>query len=589
MKNRLTKLVFVAVLPVAMFATFGLVRTLAVESVVPEPGPNVLRRLTRYEYDRTLSALIGLEVKSSEDVGMPADTTSSHFDNLAVNLNVPPSLLEKYENQADHVLERLVGDEKGRVTEIGDHWAAQKSHDEIFLKKQLNGATTRDAADQILQRFATIAYRRPVAANELEPMLRLFELGQKRAMSFEKSVALSLKAIMLSPNFLFRMERDAPESPAGGVTPVDDVALASRLSYFLWSSPPDAELMKVAESKHLGQPAEYEKQIIRMLADPKAKALTENFAGQWLQIRNLPKARPSQEFFPTFDSSLREAMYNETSMFFDNLRTANRPVLDLLESDYTFLNDNLAKHYGVAGVTGEKLRLVKLKPEDHRGGMLGMGSVLSMTSHTYRTSPTLRGKWILEVIFGTPPPPPPPGVSQIANEAGLAKKGTTFRELMVTHASQPACAGCHKFIDPMGFTLENYDAIGRWRTKQGDKPLDASGQLPTGEKLNGVDELKDLVVKRKPQFVRNMAEQMLVYAIGRETISTDKPALDRIVKNYADDWYSFQRLVLEVANSAPFRYRHNSGPVQLVPVKKIPAVKPKPTSNSKAIPNGKGK
>lgn len=294
-----------------------------------------------------------------------------------------------------------------------------------------------------------------------------------------------------------------------------------------------------------------------MLSDPKARAFTDNFATQWLQIRKLTEARPSTDFFPTFTTSLREAMYDEATTFFDMLRQEDRSILDLLDSDYTYINEELAKHYNLPNVAGKQTRLVRLKPEDHRGGLLGMGAVLALTSHTYRTSPTLRGKWILDVLFGTPPPPPPPGVSVIEDEQKKQKSGETFRELLAQHARRPACAGCHSKMDPLGFALESYDAIGRWRTDLGGKPLDTSAQLPTGEKLQGAQELKRLVVRRQEAFVRNMAERTLSYAIGRELVATDEPTVAQINADLKKNDHRFSALIRAVVKSVPFQYHRN--------------------------------
>ena len=537
------------------------IKSVQKQVVAPDPGPTILRRLTRYEYDRTISLLFGIPIKSANLVGMPDEPGGSSFDNLAANLNVPPSLMEKYENAAEKALDQIIGNEKGKVAEIGDYWAAQKSHDVIFLTQQTKDLPRRDAATQILKRFATMAFRRPATNSEIEELLRLFDLSMAGKSPFEKALYLPLKSVLLSPHFLFRIEKDSRGTTGVGMVKVDDYALASRLSFFLWATMPDAELMRAAEEQRLSTPGGLQGELKRMMADPKAKSLTENFADQWLQIRNLPKARPSQEVFPTFDASIREAMYLETATFFDSIRTEDRSVMDLLDADYTYLNENLAKHYGINGVSGTNIRMVKLKSEDHRGGLLGMGSVLAMTSHTYRTSPTLRGKWILEVIYGDPPPPPPPGVSQIADEPSKQKNGTTFRELLAQHANKPGCAGCHKSIDPLGYTLENYDAIGRWRTAEKLKPIDATGQLPTGEKINGLVELKRLVTANGDKFARTIVKQLMTYALGRETLPSDEPAVKKILAESKRDNYRFSAMIEGVVNSVPFLYKRIGAPL----------------------------
>lgn len=527
-----------------------------------DPGPPLLRRLTRVEYDNTIRDLIGIDFNSREAVGLPDDAVGDGFDNLAVALNVPPTLMEKYVSAADNILDRIVAGPDGRVPDKGDSDLAQRAHDALFGKKSYAQSAPREAARRILAAFAQRAYRRPVADRDIGPLLGLYDRATAHGKRFEEALRYPLKAILVSPYFLFRAEFNRSGVAPDAAYPVDDYALASRLSYFLWASMPDEPLFALAAQKKLSDPSVLTEQTRRMLADPKARALTDDFGVQWLQLRKLAHARPSTDSFPSFDADLRAAMYNETTTFFDKLRTEDKSVLDLLDADYTYVNETLAKHYGLSGVTGDKLRLVKLNPEDHRGGLLGMGSILAMTSASARTSPTLRGKWVLEAIFGTPPPPPPPGVSQIADEQSKQKSGLTFRDLLAQHAHQPACAACHHKIDPLGFALENYDAIGRWRTTQGDKPLDASGQLPTGEKLNGAADLKRVILQRKDAFVRNLSEKMLTYALGRELTSADEPTVQQIVGGLKKNDYRFSTLIADITQSVPFRYRRNSAPAK---------------------------
>ena len=309
----------------------------------------------------------------------------------------------------------------------------------------------------------------------------------------------------------------------------------------------------MAEKGELGAPAVFDAQVKRMLADPKAKSLTDTFAEQWLQLKKLPHARPSTEFFPTFTPKLRQAMHDEVRTFFDHLRTDDRPVTDLLDADYAYLNGDLAKHYGIDGVTGPEFRKVA-RTDPSRGGLLGTGAVLALTSHTNRTSPTLRGKYVLEVILGTPPPPPPPGVSQI-DEGKAPKEANTFRDKLALHATQANCAGCHAKIDPLGFGLENFDAVGRWRKSGGD--VDASGKLPGGEPFNGPKELKAVLLKKKPRFVENVTKKLLVFALGRELQPADAPAVTAITADLEKNGYKFSVLVAGVAKSFPFQHRRN--------------------------------
>jgi hypothetical protein len=385
----------------------------------------------------------------------------------------------------------------------------------------------------------------------VDRLLTLFDKATKGGAKFEDALKPVFKAVLVSPNFLLRVERDRPKEE--NAYRVSDHELATRLSYFLWSSMPDAELFALATQGELSKPAVYEAQVKRMLADPKARALTDTFAEQWLRLKKLPEARPSVEFFPTFTPRLRQAMHEEVATFFDALRTNDLPLTDLLDADYTYVNADLARHYGLADVNGPEFRKVKLT-DTNRGGLLGMAAVLAMTSHTNRTSPTLRGKYVLDVILGTPPPPPPPGVSQI-DEAKTPKELKTFRDKLAAHATRAECAGCHAKIDPLGFGLENFDAIGRLRKSGGD--VDATGKLPTGEAFNGPKELRAVLLKKKPRFVENVTEKMLVFALGRELQPSDAPAVKAITADLEKNGYKFSVLVAGVAKSFPFQHRRN--------------------------------
>ncbi len=487
------------------------------------PGPPVLRRLTRTEYTATIRDLAGATFDVAAEAGIPEEATGTAFDTSANALVLPPALMEKYFGAADLVLERM---------------------------KPLRG----DSPRAILERFARRAYRRPVAADEIDRLLKLQERALARGDSAEQALRVALKAVLVSPHFLFRIEREQP-----GPKPyrISGPELAVRLSYFLWSTMPDEALAAEAEQGGLSDPAVLEARVKTMLLDPKARALTRNFAAQWLQLRKLDYARPSTEFFPAFNQKLKQAMRDEALLFLDRLREDDRSVLDLLDCDYAYLNADLAKHYGIAGVEGKDLRRVALRPEDHRGGLLGMGAILALTSHTSRTSPTLRGKWILESIFGTPPPPPPPDAGTIKEQ----KKGAepkTFRELMAAHAVQPACASCHRRIDPLGFALENYDAVGAWRDQQGGRPVDAAAVFPSGERVEGVAALKRALLKNRDAFERNLIEQMTAYALGRDVQDADECAIREIKAAVEKADHRFTAMVLAVVKSFPFQYRRNS-------------------------------
>jgi hypothetical protein len=508
----------------------------------PDPGRSVIRRLTRTEYNRTVRDLLGVDFDTAGAVGMPDETVGESFDNLAAALNFSDTLTEKYFAAADMIIDRLYAFPKGAKPKPGEL--------PPLLAKVVKAGDAKGTIEQLLCR----AYRRPVEPREVERLVSLFEKVTKSGGTFEESLKPIFKAVLVSPNFLLRIERDRPKEE--NAYRVSDHELAVRLSYFLWSSMPDAELFALADKGELGKPAVLESQVKRMLADPKARALTDTFAEQWLQLKKVSLARPSTEFFPTFTPKLRQAMHEEVTTFFDHLCTDDMPITDLLNADYTYVNADLAQHYGIAGVTGPEFRKVKLT-DANRGGLLGMGAVLAMTSHTNRTSPTLRGKYVLEVILGTPPPPPPPGVSQI-DEAKVGKVAKNFREQLAIHATNATCAGCHAKIDPLGFGLENFDAIGRSRQSGG--AVDATGKLPTGEKFDGPKELKQVLLKRSGRFVENMTEKLLVYSLGRELQATDAVAVKAITADLEKHEYKFTALVLGVVKSYPFQHRRNARP-----------------------------
>jgi hypothetical protein len=677
-----------------------------------DPGPAPIRRLSLAEYNRTVHDLLGFEFDAATDVGMTEDAGETNgFANLAVALDIPPALLEKYFAAADQILDRLLGTElssfvDGRITED-----ARISREQMFgLKpgewRKLDlvvappkDATPRDAARSIVSRVANRAYRGQATPADIERLMVLFDRATEQGNSYVDAVRLMLKAVLVSPKFLYRIETDRTDRQPGEAYAVSDLELAVRLSYFLWFSMPDDELLDLASRGKLSAPGEstepikfagtvigaagsesfqgnnrdkvfdgdlmtfldgpdaashwigldlgtaqpisrlrfagrpgiegrmvggkfqassradfssdviellevkeappggwvtqdfaqpstyryvrylppanafgniaemevrgpgqgtvLEQQVRRMLADRRARALTDFFAARWLQLSKLPTARPSTEFFPEFSGNIRQAMYDETATFFDGLRRENRSLLELLDADYTYLNEELAKYYGIPDVSGKEVRRVPLKPEYHRGGLLGMGSVLALTSHTSRTSPTLRGKWILDVMLGSPPPPPPANVGQITDERDKMKEIKTFREKLAQHAQQAACAACHRKMDPLGFALDRYSAVGLWREQVGQQPLDVSGELPGGEKLNGENDLKRVMLAKKDEFIRNLTEQLLVFALGRELDYYDDGPVQEITAALKADDYRFATLVMGVVKSYPFQYRKN--------------------------------
>ncbi len=418
-----------------------------------------------------------------------------------------------------------------------------ETHKRIFAPN----ASARD----IISDFARRAYRRPITENELLRLLAFHELAKGEGENFYASVKLALKAVLVSPHFLFRGElQPEPDNPKA-IHPVNEYALASRLSYFLWSTMPDEELFAEAGRKTLRR--NLEKQVRRMLRDPKARALVDNFGGQWLQTRNLVDVTPDKKVFPNFSDKLRAAMRKETDLFFEHIMREDRSVLEFLSADYTFVNELLADHYGIKGVTGDEFQHVSLKGSA-RGGVISHASILTLTSNPTRTSPVKRGKWVLETLLGAPPPPPPPDVPELKEE-GETLTGS-LRERMEQHRANPSCSGCHARMDPIGFGLENFDGIGGWREKDGDFAIEPGGELVSGEKFDGATELKHILAKAKrDEYLRCLSGKMLTYALGRGLEFYDKCAVDEIVKNLKKNRHRFSSLVLGVVNSTPFQKR----------------------------------
>ena len=419
---------------------------------------------------------------------------------------------------------------------------------------------------EILERFAGKAYRRPAEAAEIDRLVKLAEAAEKRGKKWDDSVKLVMTAVLVSPKFLFRVELDdRPDSAQPHA--ITEHQLASRLSYFLWSSMPDDELFAEAEKKTLTK--NLDTQVKRMLADPRSRALVDNFAMQWLQLRRLQVVTPDPKLFPSFNEPLRKAMLKETELFFEAIIREDRSILDLIDADFTFVNEPLAKHYGIklpspsgrgAGGEGDAFQRVKLDGKE-RGGILTHASVLTVTSNPTRTSPVKRGHWVLEQILGTPPPPPPPNVPELP-ESPKAIETASLRQRLEQHRSNPACANCHSRIDPIGFAFENYDSIGAYRSKDGKFDIDPSGTLPDGKTFKGPAELKAILLAKKELFSRCLTEKMLTYAVGRGTEFYDTPAIDRIAAALAKDGYRFSTLVVEIAKSDPFLLRRGKGKSQ---------------------------
>ncbi|PYR04114.1 MAG: hypothetical protein DMG00_24610 [Acidobacteria bacterium] len=412
-------------------------------------------------------------------------------------------------------------------------------------------------AKNIIANAARRAYRRHVTDEDLKIPMARYRDGVREAgggpTSFEYGLELALRSILVSPNFLFRFEGQPETATPDMPYRITDVELASRLSFFLWSSIPDDELLSVAEKKTLHNPAVLEHQVTRMLADPLSDALASNFAGQWLHIRNVSGFRPSPELLFHFDDNLRQAFESETLLFFGSIVRENRSVLDLLDADYTFLNERLARHYGIAGVYGERFRRVSLPPDSVRRGLLGQGSILTDTSRANRTSPVIRGKWILENIFGTPPPAPPANVPELKEERNPAKV-LPMREQMAQHRANPVCASCHAQMDELGFALENFDAIGEWRdVDAAGARIDPTAKLPDGTTFTGPVELRKVLLTHADDFLTTLTENLLTYALGRGLDAADAPAVRQIKRDAAPTNYRFASLVQAIVRSTPFQ------------------------------------
>ncbi len=430
------------------------------------------------------------------------------------------------------------------------------SRTRLFVCRPDEPVDEEACAAEILSKLMRRAYRRPVSAADIEGPLAFYRDG-RAAGGFDDGVEKALAAVLVNPEFLFRVELDPAGAAAGEAYRISDLELASRLSFFLWSSLPDDELLDAAERGVLSRPDELERQTRRMLADPRSYNLARNFAGQWLQLWNLASLSPNTRLFPDFDDNLRQAFREETERFFDSVVREGGGVLDLLGADYTFLNERLAKHYGIPHVYGTRFRRVELDPASRRGGLLRHGSVLSVTSYATRTSPVIRGVWVLSNIFGAPPPPPLPNVPALEENAVAAN--LPMRERLAAHRGNPACASCHRTIDPVGFALENFDALGRWRDHEGDTAsIDVSGRLPLVGEFDGVDGLEAGLMSRPDLFAGTITEKLLTFALGRGVEYYDAPAVRRILRAAEADGYRLSSLIVGIVESVPFQMRRSS-------------------------------
>ena len=435
------------------------------------------------------------------------------------------------------------------------------SREQIFTCRPSTIENEPACASEIIEGLARRAFRRPVDTDDMTMLLKFYESG-RTGNDFDSGIEMALRRILVSPDFLFRRESDPADVAPGEAYAISDIELASRLSFFLWSSIPDDELLATAERGELRDPAILSAQVRRMLADVRARALVDNFGGQWLYMRNINFVTPDTKAFPDFDANLREAMSREMSLFLESQMREDHSVLTLMTADYTFVNDRLARHYGIPNIYGNHFRRIQLTDDlDMRHGLLGKGSLLTVTSYAHRTSPVLRGKWLLENVLGTPPPPPPPDIPALEenDEAGLNAR--SVRDRLEQHRANPVCASCHNVMDPLGFALENFDAIGRWRSSsEAGTPIDASGILSDGTEVNGPATLREAFVTRGDNFLTTVSEKLLTYAIGRGVESFDGPATRQIVDAAAQEEYRWSALITGIVQSTPFHMRRSAEP-----------------------------
>jgi len=501
------------------------------------------RRLNKTEYGNSVRDLFGVELNAART--LPADGSAGEgFDNNGDALFTSPILLEKYMDAADAVLAALLPEGK-----------APASAELAAARSRLLTATAsegREGARKIVRAVAGRAFRRPVEDAEIERLLTMYDRAKNRGDSFEASLRLALKAVLISPNFLFLVE---PEPKEGGVYRLGPYPLAQRISYFLWSSLPDEELLRCAADRSILDSAVLRAQVKRMLRDPRSVALGDSFACQWLELEPLGKTvRPDAKKFPEFDDELAELMKDEVVFAFHDIVRSDRSLLELIDSDATWLNERLAKLYGVEGVKGPELRRVPLK-DRNRGGVVGMAAVLTVSSYPLRTSPVIRGKWILESLLGSKVPPPPPDAGSLPENAAEGRK-LSFRERLVKHRTKAECASCHQKMDPLGFGLENFDPIGRWRTVDDGEPVDSTGQLPSGEKFTSPEQLKKILMGRKDEVLAHLSRKLLGYALGRALNKFDQCVVDDGLKALKADGHRSSTLIETIVLSYPFQHRY---------------------------------
>ncbi len=535
------------------------------EDALAEPDPGIIppRRLSNREYKYTMYDLLGVDINT--DSLFPADASGgAGYDNQAKTLYLTPLQLERYFEVADGVIEDMYAD-PDRWNELAPPYKTSLRTNIMLWWKQLWGKEEavqlhlRGVASQAIVPFATKAYRRLLRASEKDHLLTLFEevyisleAGQIHE-KYDESLKEVFKAILISPHFIYRQEADLPHQ---GTYEISDFELASRISYLIWSSMPDQELLDLAYLDKLHEPLVLEQQVKRMLADAKASRLAESFAGQWLGVNKLlrPDFQLDPVIFPEYDPVMRDMMYWQTISFFQHVFLESQNLLELLDSDYLLLNEALAQVYNVPGEFNDELEVACL-PDDRRGGVLGLGAVLTATSLPERTSPVLRGKWVLEQLLDMPPPPPPPDVPELEVSKDIHEE-LSLRALLEQHRSDPACSGCHKDMDALGLSLENFDAMGRWRdTYTGLTPIDARGILKTGEEFNGPGELRQVLMSKQEQFAEAFARNMLSFALGRSLSFTDSPTINHLTEVLIETDFHSITFLCELVKSFPFRYK----------------------------------
>ena len=502
-----------------------------------EPGRPAFHRLNKVEYDNSVRALTGLDLTPARSFA--PDGSSYGFDTISDALSISPLQVEQYFLAADQVLDALFKDRRAPAR--------------LGLRPPSPGEDARALARDAIAAFARRAFRKPVDHDTLDRLLAIYDLAQKQKVSYQIAMRAALKTVLVSPRFLIRIEDG--DAHATGPYAVSDDDLAARLSYFLWSGPPDEELMRLADEKRLHQPEVLATQVQRMLGDARSAALAENLLGQWLQLRAFADHHPDPQAFPAFTPSLRTAMLDEATLFLAELVHGDHPLTELLDASYTFLNQELAAHYGITGVSGSEMRRVALS--DHRrGGVMTMGAILIITATPTRTNIPRRGNYILGTLLGTPPPPPPADVPKLMAVAD--GKAHTVREMLQIHRTNPECAACHAKTDPLGCALENYDATGRFVETQDGQPIDASGVLPGGERFVGAAEMKKVLLGRQDEFLRTLCEESLIYALGRGLQRSDECVVKDLLHALGQGGNKVSALVGAICASYPFTHRRNA-------------------------------